>query len=111
MTVNTRPLRTSQYANNAETTAYTAGAGARVILDKFTAYNSDATSQTLTVKLVPSGATATPEHVIVVKALAIGETYTFPEVVGHTLESGGSISLLASVSSKISVRISGREVT
>jgi hypothetical protein len=45
------------------------------------------------------------------KSLAAGETYTFPEIVGHYLENGGYISTLAGTGSAINIRASGREVT
>jgi len=111
MTVTAKPLVSAQYAPNAETTFYTAGSGTRTIIDKCTAYNSDAASQSMTFKLVPSGGAAGASNVIVAKTLTAGETYTFPEVVGHVLEAGGLISGLAGVANKIVVRISGREVT
>lgn len=110
MTVTARPLFTAQYAPNAQTTVYTVNAG-RTIIDKFTAYNSDAGTQTLSVNLVPNGASASASNLVEVKALASGETYTFPEIVGHVLETGGAVSLVASVASKIVIRASGREVT
>ena len=111
MTVTARPLVTAQYAPNAETTLYTAGSGMRTIVDKCTAYNSDTGPQSITFKLVPSGGSAGASNVLVSKTLTAGETYTFPEVVGHVLEPGGFVSALAAVANKIVVRISGREVT
>lgn len=111
MTVTARPIVSAQYAPNAETTLYTAGSGTRTIIDKCTAYNSDSTSQSITFKLVPSGGSAGASNIIVAKTLTAGETYTFPEVVGHVLEAGGFVSSLAGVANKIVVRMSGREVT
>lgn len=111
MTVTAKPLVPAQYVPNAETSLYTAGAGTRTIIDKCTAYNSDAASQLLTLKLVPSGGSAGASNVIVAKTLTAGETYTFPEIVGHVLEAGGIVSGLAAAANKIVIRISGREVT
>jgi hypothetical protein len=111
MTVTSKPIITAKYAANAETTEYTAGTGVRTIVDKFTAYNSDTSARTLTVKLVPSGVAAGASHVIVAKTIEAGGTYPFPEVVGHVLEAGGAISVLGSVASKLVIRSSGREVT
>lgn len=111
MSVISKPLITSAYAPSSETTGYTAGNGMRTIIDKYTAYNSDTVSRTLTVKLVPSGVVAGATNVVAVKTLAAGETYTFPEIVGHVLEPAGFISELASAASVIVRRCSGREVT
>lgn len=109
MSVTSKPLIAAAYAPNAETTGYTA-VGVRTIIDKYTAYNSDTAAQTLTVKLVAGGGTAGASNVMVLKTLAPGETYTFPEVVGHVLAPGDFISELASVASKIVRRCSGREI-
>lgn len=110
MTVTSKPLVVAAYASNAETTVYTS-TGMRAILDKFTGYNGTAGAVTLTIKLVPNGGAAGAGNIMVVKSLAAGETYTFPEVVGHTLENGGFISTIASAATSIVIRVSGREVT
>lgn len=110
MTVTTKPLITSQYAANAETTMYTA-TGVRAIIDKFSGYNGTGGAVTLTVKLVPNGGSAAATNIIVLKSLAAGETYNFPEIAGHVLESGGFISVLAGAATSIVVRASGREVS
>ena len=110
MTVTSKPLVVAAYASNAEATVYTS-TGMRAIIDKFTGYNSNAAAVTLTIKIVPNGVAAGATNIMVVKSLATGETYTFPEVVGHTLESGGFISTLASAATSVVIRVSGREVT
>lgn len=111
MTVISKPLITAGYASNAETTEYTAGSGVRTIIDKFTGYNGTAGAVTLTVKLVPSGGTAGAANIIVLKSIAAGATETFPELVGHALEPGGFISVIASAATSIVRRATGREVT
>jgi len=45
------------------------------------------------------------------KTLQAGETYTFPELVGHVLKPSGFISTLASASSAVNMRASGREIS
>jgi hypothetical protein len=110
MTVTSKPLVTAKYATNAETTEYTAS-GLRAIIDKFTGYNGTAGAVTLTVKLVPNGGSAGASNIIVTRAIAAGATDTFPEVVGHTLEPGGVLSVLAGASTSIVIRCTGREVT
>lgn len=111
MTVTAKPIITSKYAAATDTTEYTVGTGTRTIIDKFTGYNADASSRTLTVNLVPNGSSAATANVLVVKTIAAGVTETFPEVCGHVLEAGGFISVVASAASVVSIRASGREVT
>lgn len=111
MSVTAKPLATSSYAASTETTIYTAPTGTRTILDKFTVYNTDTAPITYTVKLVPSAGTAGASHIITVKTVAPGETYTLPEVIGHVMEPGGFVSELASTGSKLVRRLSGREVS
>jgi len=43
--------------------------------------------------------------------LQSGEAYTFPELVGHILNTGDYISTLASVAASITIRVSGREIS
>jgi hypothetical protein len=65
----------------------------------------------LSVNIVPSGGTASTANLMEKKTFAIGDTHTFPGVVGHVLEVGDFISVVASVASAVSLRISGRKVT
>lgn len=111
MTVTSKPLALSQYALNSESTVYTASSGVRAIIDKFSAYNGSGATATLTVKLVASGSAAAADDIIESKAIPSGDTWGFPHIVGHALEPGGLISVIASASSAIVIRASGREVT
>ncbi len=110
MSVSIRPLFTAQYAPNADTTMYTA-TGVKTIIDKFSGYNGTAAAVVVTVKLVPQGGMASASNAIASKTIAAGETYNFPEVCGHALEVGGSISVLAATASAVVIRASGREVS
>ncbi|CAJ0710708.1 hypothetical protein ACPCHQ_17070 [Ralstonia thomasii] len=109
MTVTAKPLIEGKLAENAQTTQYTA-TGVRTIIDKFTGNNSSGAPATLTINLVPSASAAGTSNQVVSKTLAAGETYTFPEVVGHVLAAGDFISTLAGTASAISIRSSGREI-
>lgn len=112
MTVTAKPLFQALQAAAAETTQYTTPAGTRTIVDKFTGTNTTAAAATLTVRLVASGGSAGASNTIVsAKTLQAGETYTFPELVGHVLNPGDFISTLAGTAAAITVRSSGREVT
>jgi len=111
MTVTVKVLIAAKNAENAQTTQYTAS-GVTTIIDKFTATNYDTAARTLSVNLVTSGDAAGNQNLIVkTKTLQAGETYTFPEIVGQVLASGGFISTIASAATTINIRASGREVT
>lgn len=112
MSVVAKCLLEAKYAENAETTQYTAPTGTRTIIDKFTATNVTAAAVALTVKMIASGGTASADETILsAKSIAAGETYTCPEVVGQVLNAGGFISTLAGSASAIVIRASGREIT
>lgn len=111
MAVTAKCLLESKYAENAQTSQYTAGTGIRAIVDKFTGYNGTAGAVTLTVNLVASGGAAGAANIKVVKSLAAGETYSFPELVGQVLNTGDFISTLAGAATSIVIRVSGREVS
>jgi len=111
VTVTVTVLVPAQTANNSQSTVYTA-TGVTAIIDKFTATNYSAAAATISVNLVTAGGTAGNNDLIVkTKTLQAGETYTFPELVGHVLNPGGLISTLAGTASAINIRVSGRVVT
>ena len=110
MSVTAKTLIGSKQAEATTTMQYTVNGG-RTIIDKFTATNTSATTAALTIYLVPAAGTAGDANTIVkTKDLAAKETYTFPEIVGHILETGTFISTLASAATSITIRASGREV-
>ena len=111
MTVLAKCLVESKYAESSQTTQYTAPTSTRTILDKITAYNGYASSVVLTINMVASGGSAGASNIAIVKSMASGETYTFPEVVGHVLNAGDFISTLAGTASAVVIRIGGREVS
>lgn len=111
MTVVAKCLLESTQLAAAQTTLYTA-TGVRTILDKISATNVSGSAATVTVNLVPTGGSAGGTNTIVsAKSLQAGESYGFPELVGHVLNQGGFVSVLAGTAAAINLRISGREVT
>lgn len=108
MTVTVATLVEAAYAAAVETTIYTA-TSKRAIIDKYSAYS--ATGGTLTVKLVQTGGSAGASNILASKTFAAGESYTFPEIVGHILAPGDFISEISGGASTVVRRISGREVT
>lgn len=112
MTVTTTVLIAAKTAENAQTTQYTSENGTSAILDKFTATNYSGSAATLSVNLVTTGGAAGNDNLIVkTKTLQAGETYTFPELIGHVLAAGGFISTLAGTAAAINIRASGRVIS
>lgn len=111
MAVYVRVLIPSKTAENTQTTQYTSTA-VTTIIDKFTATNYSASAATLSVNLVASLDNPSNANLIV-KAITLqpGQTYLFPELIGHVLLNGGTISTLASASTAINIRASGRTIS
>jgi hypothetical protein len=111
MTVTVSNLIPSKIAESSQTTQYTS-TNVTTIIDKFTATNYSATAATLSVNLVTSGGTAGNDNLVTkLKSLQPGEVYTFPEIVGQVLNSGGFISTIAGTATAINIRASGRVVS
>lgn len=105
-------LLEAKFAEIAQTTQYTSPAGTRTLIDKFTATNVTAAVVSMTVNLVPTaGAAANSNAIAFTKSIDPGQTYTFPEVVGHNLSPGGFISTIAGTANALTIRFSGRQVT
>ena len=111
MTVTVKVLIPAKIAEATQAIQYTA-TNIKTLIDKFTATNYSAVTATLSVNLVTSGDTEGDLNLIVkAKSLQPGETYTFPEIVGQALDSGGFISTIAGTATSITIRSSGREIT
>jgi len=111
MTVTVKVLIPAKQVENTQTTQYTAS-NCKTIIDKFTVTNTSAANVTIGVNLITSGGSAGASNLIVdTRAIAPDETYTFPELVGQALESGGVISTIASAATSLTIRASGREIT
>jgi hypothetical protein len=111
MAVSVNVLIPAKIAENTQTTQYTA-VNVSTIIDKFTATNYSASAATISINLVTQFDSSGNQNLIIkAKTLLPSETYTFPELVGHVLAPGGYISTLASASSAINIRSSGREVS
>jgi hypothetical protein len=111
MAVNTRNIIPSKTAENTQTTQYTS-VNVTTVIDKFTATNYSATAATISVNLVAVSGSAGNDNLIVkTKTLQPSETYTFPELVGQVIASGGFISTIAGTATAINIRASGREIS
>lgn len=112
MTVTPRVLIEAKDAETAQTAQYTAASGVTTLIDKFTSTNHGAVVATISVNLIPAtGSVGASNLITATKTLQPKETYTFPELVGHTLAQGDVISTIASVAATLNIRASGREVT
>jgi hypothetical protein len=111
MSITIKALILSKQMEAAQTTQYTAPSAGRAVIDKFTATNTTGSTATITVNLIQSLASVGASNVIVsAHDILAGETYTFPELVGHVLEASGVISTLGTASA-LTIRASGREIT
>ena len=111
MAVTVKNIIPAKEAEAVQTTQYTA-TNCRCIIDKFTATNTSAGNETISVNLVASGDVAGAANLIVdTRSIAPDETYTFPELVGQVLDSGTFISTIASAAASLTIRASGREIT
>lgn len=111
MTVTVKNIIPRKQAESSQTSQYTA-TNCKTIIDKFTATNTTAGAVTLSVNLVAAaGAAGAANLVVSAKSIAAGECYTFPELVGQTLEPGGFISTIASAATSLTISASGREIT
>lgn len=112
MTTTIKPLIPAKQAENSQTTQYTAPTGTRAIIDKFTVTNTTASNATFSCNIVSAAGSASDSNLIIdTRAIAAGECYTCPELVGQIIEPGGFISTLAGTASALTIRASGREVT
>jgi hypothetical protein len=107
MTATTKALRQSAFIPNVEGDMFIATQ--KTIIDKC---NSSAVlAGNVTLRIVQSGGTPGDEHRQAHKAVNISENYSWPEIVGQTLEVGDSIRGVCSVASAVTLRLSGREIT
>ena len=111
MAVTIRNIVPAKNVENVQTTQYTA-TNVTTVIDKCTATNYGAVAASISINLVTNADTAGNQNLIVkTKMLQPSETYTFPEIVGQVLNPGGFIATIASASSSINLRVSGREIT
>ncbi len=97
---------------NADTVQYVSPSSTTTIIDKFTATNFSSGMVNVSVNLGSvSEATGNSNLIVKTRTLQPGETYTFPEIVGHILPSGGYVSTLASAAAAVNLRASGREIS
>ena len=110
MAVQYKTFVATKYLENAQTTQLTSEGV--TILDKVTLTNVTSNNVNFSANIVTSGGTASSENLIVKdRTLAPNETYDCFELVGQTLELDSFLSMLASASSSLTIKIDGRLIT
>lgn len=100
-------LDQSAYIPNAEAAIFVATV--KTIIDKC---NSSAVlAGVATLRIVESGGTPGDEHRQAKKTFVADDSYSWPEIVGQTLEPGDSLRAVCTVASAVTLRVSGRQVT
>lgn len=111
MTTTVKNIIPRKQAEDAQTAQYTA-LNCKTIIDKFTVTNTSAANVNFSVNLVAAAGVAGNSNLVLkTRAIAPNETYTCPELVGQSLESGGFISTLASAATALTISATGREIT
>ena len=111
MTTTVKNIIPRKISEVSQTTQYTA-TNCKCRIDKFTGTNYSAATATISINLVASGGSAENKNLIIKnKSIAVGETYTFPEIVGQVLESSDFISTISSSATAITISASGVEFT
>lgn len=102
----------SALATNAVATYYTAPVATRTRIDALAVTNTDASAQTISIWLVPSGGTAGDDNIIAkAKSIGAGETVRITAAVNQVLLAGGTLQAQGSIGSKLSIHASGVEVS
>lgn len=111
MAIILRTIIPRKLLETAITTQYTA-VNCKAVIDKFTVTNTSLNNVVFDCYLVLLAATAgAANRVIATKQIAPLETYTFPELVGQSLEAGGFIATSCGTASTLVISASGREIT
>lgn len=110
-TTTAKALIYAKFASAAPTSEYTCPVSTRTIIDKFTATNVNGSPQTVTVYVVPNAGTVASSNTIY-SAFSVdaGETADLTGLQNHILAAGETIQVVASLSSAIVIRCSGREI-
>jgi len=100
-------LDQSAFIANAEAEVF--AATVKTIIDKC---NSSAVlAGVATLRIVQSGGTPGNEHQQAKKTFVADDSYSWPEIVGQTLEPGDSLRAVCTVASAVTLRVSGRQIT
>jgi hypothetical protein len=111
MTTTQTTLVESKFVETAQTTQYIAN-NVKAIIDSAVLANSGTAGAFVSVNMVPAAGTAgASNQFIVTRYMAPNDTYSCPELVGQVLRPGASISAISTAASRITIRVSGREIS
>jgi hypothetical protein len=110
MSVVAKGLISAKYASDSSATEFEVATGKRVIIDKFTANNSDSEARVLSVYIVPPAGSPAGSNLVFTKDLAVGTT-DLTELQNQILNAGETVVVDAEVPNKIVIRMSGREIS
>lgn len=112
MTIKATVLAQAQFASAVGGTVYTSPNATTTIIDKFTATNTDSSTRTLSVYLVPEGGSVSASNAIIDGlSIATDTTVDITSLQNQILGPGDTIFVSASVGSVVNIRASGRQVT
>ncbi len=106
-TVATVQLVAPVLLGNSDVSVYTAPAATTARISRAVFCNSSAAAVTITAGLTTGGAIAAATTLISARPIAIGESYTAPELAGLVIPAGSSLRAFASVASDVSFEASG----
>lgn len=111
MSIIVKALIPAKVAETSSTVQYTA-TNCRAVIDKFTVTNTSAANSIISVHLVAaSGSAGVNNQILKDRSIAPNETYTCPELIGHVIETNGTIVTIAGTASSLTIRSTGREIT
>lgn len=111
MTTTAKALIPSKVAESSQTTQYTCNV-LKTLIDNLTVTNTGSVNRTISINIVPDGASAGDANCIVHDRIITPDEppYRAFAVIGHILEPGDFISTIAS-GAGLTIRASGREIT
>jgi hypothetical protein len=107
-----KKLMTPAQLTGSAATYYTSPTNGRTVIKKMTFSNNDSSARTVTVYLIASGGSAGVTNILTIaKSLAASETWECTEAEGHIIGGGDFIQALADVTAKVTMHLSGVEMT
>lgn len=112
MSFEIKALINTKFASSSLNGEYTVPAGKTAIIDKFTATNTDGSTRTIVVHIVPSGQSYSGSTIIIdSRSITTLSTDDLTELQNQVLEAGDKIVVSADAASQVVIRCSGRVVS
>ena len=109
MVTTVKALIEAKFLVTGDTTQYTAE-NCKTSIDKFTAVNTTNLNVAVTVHIIPAGGASDASNQISINLPGL-KSWPFPELVGHILEPGDSLTTACGTADAVWIRASGREIT